>query len=98
MLKPFQYRLYPTKQQQRLLSRQVDERRWRWNTLLAARKRAGEERKRAGEERQDMVDYYEQKAERPSLKAGERPTLTDVHSPVLPDVALRLKKAFDAFF
>jgi putative transposase len=69
----------------------LEECRWLWNTLLA-------ERKRAGEERQEMVDYYEQKAELPSLKAGERPSLSEVHSQVLQDVALRLKKAFDAFF
>ena len=91
LLKAFQYRLYPTKQQQRLLSRQLEECRWLWNTLLA-------ERKRAWEERQETVDYYEQKAELPGLKAGERPCLSEVHSQVLQDVALRLKKAFDAFF
>ena len=91
MLTTFQYRLYPTKQQQRLRSRQLEERRWRWKTLLA-------ERKRAWEEQQEMVDSYEQKAELPSLKAGERPSLSEVHSQVLQDVALRLKKAFDAFF
>jgi transposase len=73
MLTTFQCRLYPTKQQQRLRSRQLEERRWRWKTLLA-------ERKRAWEEQQEMVDSYEQKAELPSLKAGERPSLSDVHS------------------
>jgi putative transposase len=90
-LKTFQYRLYPTKQQQRLLSRQLEECRWLWNTLLA-------QRKRAWEERRETVDYYEQKAALPSLKAEERPALQEVHSQVLQDVVLRLKKAFDAFF
>ena len=88
-LKTFQYRLYPTKQQHRLLSRQLEECRWLWNTLLA-------ERKRAWEERREMVDYYEQKAALPSLKVGERPSLNEVHSQVLQDGTLRLKKAFDA--
>jgi putative transposase len=91
LIKTFQYRLYPTKEQQRLLSRQLEECRWLWNTLLA-------ERKPAWEERQEPVDYYAQKAELPSLKAGERPSLHEVHSQVSQDVALRLKKAFDAFF
>jgi hypothetical protein len=43
MLKSFKYRLYPSKRQQRLLSEQVEELRWLWNTLLAERKQAWEE-------------------------------------------------------
>src|SRR5260221_1746341 len=91
LMKTFQYRLYPTKEQQRLLTRQVAECRWLGNTLLA-------ERKQAWEERREMVDYFEQKAELPGLKAHDRPSLQEVHSQVLQDVVLRLKKAFDAFF
>jgi putative transposase len=91
LMKSFQYRLYPTKQQQRLLERQLEECRWLWNTLLT-------ERKQAWQERHETVDYYEQKAELPGLKAGERPSLTEVHSQVVQDVVLRLRKAFDAFF
>ena len=45
MLKSFKYRLYPTKRQQRLLSEQLEELRWLWNTLLAERKQAWEERR-----------------------------------------------------
>jgi len=44
------------------------------------------------------VDYYAQKAELPGLKVGARPALGTVHSQVLQDVVLRLKKAFDDFF
>jgi putative transposase len=91
MLKSFKYRLYPTKRQQRLLSEQLEELRWLWNTLLA-------ERKQAWEEQQETIDYYDQKAELPSLKADVRPGLKQVHSQVAQDVALRLKKAMDAFF
>jgi putative transposase len=91
ILKTFKYRLHPTKEQQRLLSRQLEECRWLWNTLLA-------ECKTAREARQETVDYYTQKAELPGLKVAERPSLQGVHSQVLQDVALRLKKAFDAFF
>jgi hypothetical protein len=38
LMKTFQYRLYPTKGQQRLLTQQLEECRWLWNTLLAERK------------------------------------------------------------
>jgi putative transposase len=91
MLKTFKYRLYPTKKQERILSQQLEELRWLWNTLLA-------ERKAAWEERQETVDYYDQKAELPALKARERPGLKEVHSQVAQDVVLRLKRGFDAFF
>jgi putative transposase len=90
-LKTFQYRLYPTNKQQRLLERQLEECRWPWNSLLA-------ERKQAWEAQREALDYYEQKAALPGWKAHERPSLNEVHSQVLQDVVLRLKKAFDAFF
>jgi putative transposase len=91
MLRSFTYRLYPTKRQQRLLSEQLEELRWLWNMLLA-------EHKQAWEERQETVDYYDQKAELPALKADVRPGLQQVHSQVVQDVAPRVKKAMDAFF
>ena len=91
MLKSFTYRLYPTKRQQRRLSEQLEEVRWLWNTWLA-------ERKQAWEERQETIDYYDQKAELPALKADVRPGLRQVHSQVAQDVTLRLKNAMDAFF
>lgn len=89
--KTFQYRLYPTKEQRRLLTRQLEECRWLWNTLLA-------ERTQAWEERQERVDYTAQQNALPGLKATLRPTLQEVHSQVVQDVARRLQKAFDAFF
>jgi putative transposase len=88
--KTFKYRLYPTKQQQHLLDRQLEECRWLYNRLLA-------ERKQAWEERQETVRLYEQQATLPALKA-ERPLLADVHSQVLQNVAVRLDLAFQAFF
>ena len=91
MLKSFKHRLYPTKRQQRVLSEQLEELRWLWNTLLA-------ERKQAWEERQETVDYYDHRAEPPALKPDVRPGLKQVHSQVAQDVALRVKKAMDAFF
>jgi putative transposase len=90
-MKTFQYRLYPTKKQQRLLSRQLEECHWLWNTLLA-------ERKQAWEERHETVDYSDQQNVLPALKTSVRPTLKDVHSQVVQDVARRVQRAFDAFF
>jgi putative transposase len=86
----FKYRLYPTKWQQHLLDQQLEECRWLYNSLLA-------ERKRAWDERQEAVRLYDQQATLPVLKA-ERPTLADVHSQVLQNVAVRLDLAFQAFF
>ncbi|MBA3822409.1 MAG: transposase, partial [Ktedonobacterales bacterium] len=91
MLKTFKYRVYPTKRQERVLTEQLEECRWLWNTLLA-------ERKTAWEERQEAIDYYDQKAELPGLKADARPGLKQVHSQVAQEVVLRLKKAMEAFF
>jgi putative transposase len=91
LMKTFQDRLYPTKQQQRLLARQLEECRWLWNTLLA-------ERKQAWEERHETVGYSDQQNALPALKTSVRPTLQEVHSPVEQDVARRLPRAFDTFF
>ena len=90
MRKMFKYRLYPTKQQQRLLDQQLEECRWLYNHLLA-------ERKQAWEERQEVVRLYDQQATLPALKA-ERPPLAGVHSQVLQNVAVRLDLAIQAFF
>ena len=47
MRKTFRYRLYPNKQQQRLLAQQLEECRWLYNDLLAARRAAWEQRQEA---------------------------------------------------
>jgi putative transposase len=52
MLKTFQYRLYPNKQQRRLLDQQLEECRWLYNHLLA-------ERRDAWEQRQESLRYYD---------------------------------------
>ncbi len=85
MMKTFQYRLYPNKGQQRLLSRQLEECRWLWNTLLA-------ERRQAWDERQEQVGYADQQAQLPGLKITVRPGLQMVHSQVVQDVARRLQR------
>jgi putative transposase len=88
--KTFTYRLYPNKQQQRLLDHQLEECRWLYNHLLA-------ERRDAWEKRQESRRLYDQQATLPALKA-ERPSLANVHSQVLQNVAVRLDLAFQAFF
>lgn len=90
MRKTFTYRLYPNKQQQRLLDHQLEECRWLYNHLLA-------DRRDAWEQRQESRRLYDQQATLPALKA-ERPTLASVHSQVLQNVAVRIDLAFQAFF
>ena len=90
MRKTFKYRLYPKKQQQRLLEQQLEECRWLYNHLLA-------ERRDAWEQRGESVRLYDQHATLPALKA-ERPALAGVQSQVLQNVAVRIDLAFQAFF
>jgi putative transposase len=90
MRKTFKYRLYPNKQQQRLLEQQLEECRWLYNELLAARRDAWEQR-------QDSLRLYDQQATLPLLKAA-RPPLAAVQSQVLQNVAVRIDLAFQAFF
>ena len=90
MRKAFQYRLYPTVAQAAKLQATLDECRWLYNHLLAARKTAWEER-------QETLGLYDQHAALPSLKAA-RPSLATVHSQVLQNVAVRIDLAFKAFF
>jgi putative transposase len=90
MRKTFQYRLYPNKQQQRLLEQQLEECRWLYNELLAARRDAWEQR-------QESLRLYDQQATLPLLKAA-RPALATVQSQVLQNVAVRIDLAFQAFF
>ena len=91
MLKTFKYRVYPTKRQEHVLNAQLEECRWLWNTLLA-------ERKQAWEERQEHISYFDQQNALPGMKASLRPSLKDVHSLVLQNVAKRLDLSMDAFF
>ncbi|HEX6543222.1 MAG TPA: transposase [Ktedonobacterales bacterium] len=90
MRKTFQYRLYPNKQQQRLLEQQLEECRWLYNELLAARRDAWEQR-------QESLRLYDQQATLPAYKAA-RPALAEVQSQVLQNVAVRIDLAFQAFF
>ena len=90
MRKTFKYRLYPNQRQRRLLDQQIEECRWLYNELLAARRAAWEQR-------QESVRLYDQQATLPALKAT-RPALAEVQSQVLQNVAVRIDLAFQAFF
>jgi putative transposase len=90
MRKTFKYRLYPNKRQERLLDQQLEECRWLYNSLLAARRDAWEQR-------QESLRLYDQQATLPALKAA-RPTLGAVQSQVLQNVAVRIDLAVQAFF
>lgn len=90
MRKTFKDRLYPNKEQHRLLERQLEACRWLYNHLLAARRDAWEQR-------QEAERLYDQHATLPVLKA-EHPALAGVQSQVLPNVAVRIDLAFKAFF
>jgi len=86
----FQYRILPTKKQEKKLNETLEECRWLYNHLLATRKDTYEQH---GE----SLSLYEQQATFPILKQ-ERPSLQDVHSQVLQNVAVRVDLAFKAFF
>jgi putative transposase len=90
MLKTYKYRLYPTKQRERLLEQQLEECRWLCNHLLA-------QRRDAWEQRQESLRSYDQATSLLALKA-ERPPLASVQSQVLQNVAVRLDLAFQVFF
>ncbi len=90
MRKTFKYRLYPNQQQRRRLDQQLEECRWLYNHLLA-------ERRDAWEQSQESVRLYDQQATLPALKAAH-PTLAEVQSQVLQNVAVRIDLAFQAFF
>ena len=90
MLKSMQYRLNPTKTQAQQLDGQLEECRWLYNYLLAARRDAWEER-------QESLTYHTQAMTLPALKQ-ERPALHTMHSQVLQNVAVRIDLGFKAFF
>ncbi len=90
MLKMFQYRIYPTKKHTQKLNETLEECRWLYNHLL-------ENRKTAYEQRGETLSCYGQQSTYPLLKE-ERPSLSNVHSQVLQNVAVRVELTFRAFF
>ena len=90
MRKKFRYRLYPTRKQEALLNRQLEECRWLYNHFL-------EHRKNAWEWYGVSLSHYGQQNTLPSLKKI-RPALETVYSQTLQNVAVRIDLAFQAFF
>ncbi len=91
MRKAYKFRLYPTKQQEKTLFWTLTRCRELYNAALAERQEAY---RLAGK----SITYYEQKRDLPEIKAELREEYQQIHSQVLQDVLLRLKRAFDAFF
>jgi putative transposase len=90
MLLTYKYRMYPSKNQERLLGQTLETcRRW-YNVCLAERKEAWE-----GEQR--SVGKFEQLAKVKTYRQ-ENPFAGQVHSHILQVVASDLDKAFQAFF
>ncbi len=90
MIKNFQYRIFPTKKQLKVLENTLKECRWLSNHLL-------ENRKRAYEHEGKSLSCYGQQATYPMLKE-QRPSLSTVHSQVLQNVAVRIDLAMKAFY
>ena len=90
MRKTFQYRLYPTKSQLRLLEATLEECRWVYNETLASKKNLYE---LAGV----SLGLYDTQSYLPFWKE-KRPALNSVHSQVLQESQIRVDLAFKAFF
>lgn len=90
MRKTFQYRIYPTRAQETVLEKTLEECRWLYNHCLA-------ERKNSWEEKQQSISKNAQHASLPGLKT-ERTSLSSVHSQVLQNVVVRVDLAFQHFF
>lgn len=90
MRKTFQYRINPTKKQESLLLNTLEQCRRLYNHLL-------DERKRSWEEENKGLSLYDQQSTFPLLKVRV-PELSEVHSQVLQNVAVRIDLAFKAFF
>lgn len=90
MRKSYQYRLYPTKAQLRVLEVTLEECRWVYNETLALRKTTYETTKKS-------LSLYETHNQLPGWKEA-RPALQKIHSQVLQNSQLRVDLAFKAFF
>lgn len=90
MIKTFQYRIYPTKSQQRTMESILETCRLFYNECLA-------ERKTAYEERGETVGKFEQLRKVKTLKETNF-YAKDIHSHVLQIVVADLDKAYRAFF
>jgi len=86
----YKYRLFPTKRQQTILDKTLEECCWLYNHFLKERKTSWGKNKKS-------LSYHSQTVSIPRLKK-KRPSLTSVYSQVLQNVAMRVDLAFKAFF
>jgi putative transposase len=84
MMITYRFRLYPTKQHERVLSDTVETCRMLYNNLLDERINTG-------------IGFYEQKRELTKRRKKNK-YLKSVHSQVVQNVAIRLDKSFQRFF
>lgn len=84
LLTTYRFRLYLTKSQENLMEETLETCRILFNDMLADR-------------RENLTGFYEQKKAITSIGPSSK-FLKAVHSQVLQDVALRLDKAYQAFF
>jgi len=114
MRKAFKYRLYPNKETEQQLFWTLSRCRELYNAALSEWKDAYQQYQRTqllvnaqtgqvcaammlASQRVKNVSYYEQKRDLVEIKQ-ERPEYQNIHSQILQDVLLRLKRAFDGFF
>jgi putative transposase len=88
--KTFKFRIYPTKKQETLLEKTLEECRFLYNHFLNERKTAYEATKKT-------PSLYDQIKTLSALKK-KRPDLKNVYSQVMQNVATRVDLAFQAFF
>ncbi len=89
-MKTYQYRIYPTTAQEKILAKMLEECRWLYNKVLATRKENYELQSVSLGNYDTMTMIPDWKLERPSLKI--------VYSQVLQNVNVRVDLAFQAFF
>ena len=89
-MKTFKYRIYPSKAQTTKLNQVLSCCQKLYNHFL-------EERIVSWKENEKSVSYHQQATSLPKLKT-ENPSLKNVHSQVLQNVAVRVDLAFQAFF
>jgi len=90
MIKTYRYRLYPTKNQEKILDKTLNLCFWLYNSAL-------EERISLYKKYKKSINCYYQMNELPNCKK-EVPELTLVYAQVLQDVLKRLDKAYQNFF
>lgn len=89
-MRTFQYRLYPTYAQHQKLWQHANKLNWLYNYFLNQKIEAYKTEKKS-------ISKYTQQGELVKLKEND-PILAEIHSQVLQQVAIRLDRAYQAFF